>query len=515
MDKIKQLETRQNLIKLIDEFMIERELSPPLSLEELEELAKEFSATHTVSSEQEKWLMIMLNNAVWRETVATVPFHRRIFLLPQCLRNAETCKAQMDEFGLLCDECGGCLIGQLQQEAEVLGMMSLVAEGSTVVGGIIENGGADAVIGVSCLSALEKAFPYMVNHAVPGMAVPLLSDGCINTQVDEKMVREMLQLRSDKTIEPVNLNDLNDIVSGWFIETELDIIMGKASGSVDKLGRGCLTGPGKRRRPYLAAAVYCCLTGEKDYSITIRRAAIAVECFHKASLIHDDIEDNDDMRYGSESLHRREGVPVALNIGDFLIGEGYRMISECELTPEKQSKMLKIAAAGHLTLCRGQGEELDWMCKQSPLTIAQVIEIFRGKTAPAFEVALSFGALCADADENLCALLSDFSTALGIAYQIHDDIEDFFSGSDVAAGRLSVVLAAGCEQFPKSTALDTIRTNMDKRKALNKAEQLYEHYRNQAVRSLRQLKNSDLKRLLFRITGRILKDVKKNSPTLN
>ena len=515
MDKKKQTEKQQILIKLLNEFVITHELSPPLSLEELEELATEFASTNAVADEQHKWLMIMLNNAVWRETVAAVPFHRRIFLLPQCLRSAKNCKAQIDEFGLLCEECGGCVIGPLQLEAENLGMMSLVAEGSTVVGGIIENGGADAVIGVSCLSALEKAFPYMVNHAVPGMAVPLLSDGCIDTQVDETMVREMLNLRSAKTIEPVNLNDLNDIVSGWFNKTELDIIMGDTKCSVDLLGRSCLTGPGKRRRPYLAAAVYRCLTGEKDYSITIRRAAVAVECFHKASLIHDDIEDNDDMRYGSESLHRREGVPVALNIGDFLIGEGYRMISECELAPDKQAMMLKIAAAGHLTLCRGQGEELDWMRRQTPLTLDQVIEVFRGKTAPAFEVALSFGALCADADEKLCALLSDFSTALGIAYQIHDDIEDFLNGSDVAAGRLSVVLAVGCEQFTQGTELKIIRATMNKTKALNKTEQLYEHYRNQAVRSLRQLKNSDLKRLLFRITGRILKDVKKDSTTLN
>lgn len=511
MDNTKQ----SKLINLLDELVKTRELSPPLSLEELDGLAKEFAVEHDVSPEQHKWLMIMLNNAVWRETVAAVPFHRRIFLLPQCLHNADKCKAQIDEFGLLCEECGGCVIGPLQQEAEELGMMSLVAEGSTVVGGIIENGGADALIGVSCMSALEKAFPYMVNHAVPGMAVPLLHDGCINTKLDGKLVREMLNLRSEKTLEPINLNDLSDIIETWFSSSELDIIMGEVKASVDKSGRDCLSGPGKRRRPYLAAAVYRCLTGEKDYSKSIRRAVVALECFHKASLIHDDIEDDDDMRYGTESLHCREGVPLALNVGDFLIGEGYRLISECALEADKQNLMLKIAAAGHLALCRGQGEELEWMRSQSALTIEQIIEIFRGKTAPAFEVALSFGALCAGADEKLCALLSDFSAALGIAYQIHDDIDDFIDGSDVAAGRLSVVLAAGCEQFPKGSDLEMIRASMDKSKALAKAGQLYEHYRNQAVRSLRHLKNSELKRLLFRVTGRILKDVQKNLPSLD
>jgi geranylgeranyl pyrophosphate synthase/REP element-mobilizing transposase RayT len=466
------------ILEQIKEFVKRRKLAPPLSLEELEEFASEFD----VPEAQRKWLMIMLNNAVWRDTVAAVPFHRRIFLLPQCLRNAANCKAAVDEFGLLCEECGGCVIGPLQQEAENLGMMSLVAEGSTVVAGIIENGGADAVIGVSCLNALEKAFPYMVNHAVPGMAVPLLSDGCINTQVDVEMVREMLYLRSEKTVQPINLNDLNDTVKHWFSQPELDNLLGPAQGSAEELGREWLSGPGKRFRPYLTAAVYRCLTGEKDFPPELRKAAIAVECFHKASLIHDDIEDNDTTRYGSETLHHREGVPVALNVGDHLIGEGYRLISECGVNPVL---MLKIAAAGHLALCRGQGEELEWMRNRSALTIDRVVNIFKGKTAPAFEVALAFGALCAGGDEKLCDLLSEFSTAMGIAYQIQDDIEDFLNGSDVAAGRLSVVVATGGD--------------------IAKSEQLYEFYRGQAIRSLRNLKNSELKRLLFRITGRILK----------
>ena len=292
----------------------------------------------------------------------------------------------------------------------------------------------------------------------------------------------MLYLRSEKTVHPINLNDLSDTVKHWFSQPELDNLLGSAQGSAEELGREWLSGPGKRFRPYLTAAVYRCLTGEKDFPPELRKAAIAVECFHKASLIHDDIEDNDATRYGSETLHHREGVPVALNVGDHLIGEGYRLIGECGVNP---ALMLKIAAAGHLALCRGQGEELEWMRKRSALTIDRVVNIFKGKTAPAFEVALAFGALCAGGDEKLCDLLSEFSTAMGIAYQIQDDIEDFLNGSDVAAGRLSVVVAAGDD--------------------VAKAEQLYEFYRGQAIRSLRNLKNSELKRLLFRITGRILK----------
>ena len=57
------------------------------------------------------------------------------------------------------------------------------------------------------------------------------------------------------------------------------------------------------------------------------RAAIAVECFHKASLVHDDIQDKDEERYGQPTVHARYGEAMAINIGDLLLGEGYRLLA--------------------------------------------------------------------------------------------------------------------------------------------------------------------------------------------
>ena len=72
---------------------------------------------------------------------------------------------------------------------------------------------------------------------------------------------------------------------------------------------------------------------------------MAVECFHKASLIHDDIEDGDDRRYGQPALHTEHGVPVALNVGDFLLGEGYRLIGEIEVDDATKVAMLQTGGA--------------------------------------------------------------------------------------------------------------------------------------------------------------------------
>src|SRR5439155_10727290 len=124
----------------------------------------------------------------------------------------------------------------------------------------------------------------------------------------------------------------------------------------------------------------------------LRRVATAVECFHKASLIHDDIEDGDDVRYGAAALHVEHGMPIALNAGDLLVGEGYRLLADCGAPAPVRATLLGIAADGHRQLCLGQGAELDWVRRPAPLSSASVLEIFRRKTAPAFEVALRLGA---------------------------------------------------------------------------------------------------------------------------
>src|SRR5207302_38560 len=129
----------------------------------------------------------------------------------------------------------------------------------------------------------------------------------------------------------------------------------------------------------------------------LRNLAVAVECFHKASLVHDDIEDGDATRYGEPTLHELHGTPVALNVGDLLLGDGYRLIATCDAPAEQIAEMVRIAAAGHRTLCLGQGAELCWARTPQPLTSVQVLDIFRQKTAPAFEVALRLGAAYAGA----------------------------------------------------------------------------------------------------------------------
>src|SRR5205823_7050415 len=152
-----------------------------------------------------------------------------------------------------------------------------------------------------------------------------------------------------------------------------------------------------------------------------------------------------------KTLHEEYGVPVALNAGDLLIGEGYRLIGSSKVSPEQKARMLLVAAQGQRQLCRGQGDELCWARKPAPLTSLQVLDIFRQKTAPAFEVALRLGALYAGIEQHreVSDVLRAYSEALGIAYQIRDDLSDLGAKgetNDIAGMRPSLLLAVAYER---------------------------------------------------------------------
>ena len=261
----------------------------------------------------------------------------------------------------------------------------------------------------------------------------------------------------------------------------------------------------------------------------LKKVAAAVECFHKASLVHDDIEDGDDTRYGEKTLHAEQGVAIALNVGDFLLGEGYRLIAECDAPAAFKVEMLKVAALGHRTLSLGQGAELCWARQPGAMTSLQVLEIFRQKTAPAFEVALRLGALYAGVDGDVRDVLTRYSEALGIAYQIRDDLEDLamdgHAPDDVAAMRPSLLLAVANERtkgedgkfmedvWAKKIAgsaetSQRIRQIISKSRADERCEGLYESYKEEAIRSLMPLENPSLKGLLRRVMSKIFNDLK-------
>ena len=522
---------RELILRQVQAYVAETqdELTPPLVLDELRVRASALVARHGIDPKYVDYAGILINNEVWREQLTSVPYDRRLLLLPKCLRVEDRCPAPFDEFGLLCKQCGLCSIEDLQVEAERLGYAVLVAEGSAIVMAMIQTGKIEAIVGVSCLSVLERAFPYMESAAIPGVAIPLLQDDCKDTAVDIEWVWDFLHATGDDRTRRLDLDALRKDVEGWFEPAALDAVFGgPAASETETLARAELTRAGKRWRPFLTVCVHQALQDDPHAPApdALRQVAVAIECFHKASLIHDDIEDGDTLRYGEPTLHATHGVPAAINVGDFLVGEGYRLLAESGFPPEVRAAMTAIAARGHRTLCLGQGEELLWARSPRPLGSREVLQIFRQKTAPAFSVALELGAAAANAEPAVFETLRNYSDALGIAYQIRDDLDDFAPSDDapddVTALRPSLPLAVGYEQAKSEPELrpilerawrrelvngsaspDHLRALLDRFDAVERSRRMMEGYKEEAIRSLPGLTNPSLKGLLRRVIGKI------------
>lgn len=255
-----------------------------------------------------------------------------------------------------------------------------------------------------------------------------------------------------------------------------------------------LTQGGKHSRPFITLAVYDAMTGGaatqangqqviSRWSAAIKRIAMSIEVFHKASLVHDDIEDNDDFRYGQPAMHKRLGVATAINVGDYLVGMGYRLVSRNsgELEGQTIADILDHLAQAHQRLSEGQGAELIWRDgSDKRLSSEQALQVYALKTSPAFEVAFYSGLRLAGPVDALLDAMRSFSRSIGIAFQILNDLQDWredetnkgSAGGDVLGGRPTVLWSLALESLgpvDNQRLMSLIQEN-----ALNPAEKIAE-----------------------------------------
>jgi geranylgeranyl pyrophosphate synthase len=265
----------------------------------------------------------------------------------------------------------------------------------------------------------------------------------------------------------------------------------------------------------------------------VKRTALAIETFHKASLVHDDIEDDDAYRYGDTTLHRRYGTPTAINVGDYLIGLGYRLVSRetVALGAEITADILDRLADAHLKLAEGQGAELLWRDSlQKRLSPLDALKIYALKTAPAFEAALYCGARLAGPADALREPLGQFARHLGVAFQILNDLTDWdddehnklAAGGDILGGRPTVLWALAWEGLdepqrqelerlmadPRSDGAKLVRVRQLYRAAgvFDNAAKLVDKYRQRAEAVADQIEPDELRRLLYYLIDTVLED---------
>jgi geranylgeranyl pyrophosphate synthase len=301
---------------------------------------------------------------------------------------------------------------------------------------------------------------------------------------------------------------------------------------------------GKYSRPFITLAAYDALTGghctrtdgfdqvAERLNDVVCHAAVSIESFHKASLVHDDIQDGDAFRYGKPTLHVEHGVPTAINVGDYLIGLGYRLVSRDigELGADTAADILNKLAEAHTKLSEGQGAELVWRdSRDKRLSPEEALNIYALKTAPAFEAALYCGLRLAGPAEHYEQPIAQLAKHLGIAFQILNDLQDWNGddfnkltlGGDVLGGRPTVLWALALEGLDevhraelerlvaagKATpaVFAKIRRLFQRAGAFEKALELVYEHRSRAERVAEELAPDALRRLAHHLIETVLK----------
>jgi geranylgeranyl diphosphate synthase type I len=178
---------------------------------------------------------------------------------------------------------------------------------------------------------------------------------------------------------------------------------------------------GKRLRPQillLVAEQEGARRGDAD------GAAIAIELLHNYSLIHDDIEDGDELRHGRPTLWVRFGIPSAIVAGNAMCAMSYLALvtgQPPDVPPERQVAMERCLQRANLKMCEGQSFDIGFETAQF-VTFDEYVNMIDGKTCALFSAACELGARAAGCDEERALAYAAFGRAYGKAFQIRDDI---------------------------------------------------------------------------------------------
>ena len=247
---------------------------------------------------------------------------------------------------------------------------------------------------------------------------------------------------------------------------ELESFLPRGGNPVADAMRYSMQDGGKRLRPALVMA-FCEKFGETSKDAL--PFAAALEMVHTYSLIHDDLPcmDNDDVRRGRPSCHKQFGDAVALLAGDALLTQAFAVIAEAEYVPESlrcEAVMLLAKSAGHLGMIGGQ--MLDMAYEKTRATRAQLEEMNRKKTGELIRLACRFGAMAAPAGEAQFAAAEAYADALGLLFQVTDDILDMTGNTSKIGKSIGKDEASGKSTWISLLGLDGAKQYADELKTL-------------------------------------------------
>lgn len=445
------------------------------------------------------WTMVTIVSEYWRGRIAAAGAGRRLLLLPDC-----PCAPAADVPGTAPVACGpGCGIATIWAAARDGGWVVESTRQAVSAIGALLTGQYDGILGIARLADLEKAFAMLPAFALPVAAVPYepveAGGSCeaalAASSIDVDWALRLLGVGGG---EPVPVGDYLPLLreaatiftpaglASLAARVGADASFGLAVPPGDAavadlapldaaavLGGGFTSRGGKFLRPFVALAAFDAVVADVRDSApssaahpgdpglvrdAAKAAALAIEVFHKASLVHDDIEDDDRVRYGRPTLHVECGVPSAINTGDYLLGVGYRIIAGLPgVDAATVRDVVAILASAHVRLARGQGAELWWRdVGGRRLTVSESLEMYGLKTSPAFEAAVAIGIRMAGLDPAAAAAIDRYALHVGTGFQVLNDLKDWAgdvendrrAAGDLLGGRPTLLWALALERLP-------------------------------------------------------------------
>jgi geranylgeranyl diphosphate synthase type II len=213
---------------------------------------------------------------------------------------------------------------------------------------------------------------------------------------------------------------------------------------------------GKRIRPLLTLATTDALGGDVDAALP---AACAVELIHAYSLVHDDLPamDDDDLRRGRPTVHIAFDEATAILAGDALQSLAFEWIADAQLPPATRLSMVRrlATASGFRGMVGGQAYDMG--STGASLSLPDLERLHRGKTGALLSAAVDLGALAAGASEHTKGQLSSYGRALGLAFQIVDDLLDVTESTATQGKRAGVDAERGKNTFPGLLGIEVSR----------------------------------------------------------
>ena len=254
------------------------------------------------------------------------------------------------------------------------------------------------------------------------------------------------------------MSDINQFLeeAAGLVNAELDRLIpaeGRPPQQLRDAIRWSLFAGGKRLRPALILAAGRAF-GVADEKVI--RTAAAVEMIHTYSLIHDDLPsmDDDDLRRGRETCHKKYGEATAILAGDALQALAFQTIAE-DAHNSPETKMRLISGLGQAAACMVAGQQLDLLAEGQAVTEELVESIHRNKTGALIAFSAEAGAVIAGAAERQIESIREYGERLGLLFQIVDDILDVTqetaslgktAGKDAAAEKATFTRIFGVEE---------------------------------------------------------------------